>query len=139
MLILIFGYKSYLVNKGVKADKLDFSHSQALDFFIERTPKEAILTFSVAHFNEDAVVIYKNEEGDNRFVVVYSEAGTYKVSEERPAPVENQKIVNKNIDDEPPMEFIISGSKNGHYGYSIFRLDGQMLIDIFGEGMEDCC
>lgn len=132
-----------MVNRTVEANEIDFGNSQAMAFFMKTVPDQSVLTFTVEHFNEDeledAVVVYQNEEGHKRFVVVYSEDGTYKMSEERPAPVENQKIVNKNIDDEPPMEFIISGSKNGHYGYSIFRLDGGTVVDIFGEGMEDCC
>lgn len=132
-----------MVNRTVEANEIDFGNSQAMAFFMKTVADQSVLTFTVEHFNEDeledAVVVYQNEEGHKRFVVVYSEDGTYKMSEERPAPVENQKIVNKNIDDEPPMEFIISGSKNGHYGYSIFRLDGGTVVDLFGEGMEDCC
>lgn len=132
-----------MVNKTVEVSGINYGDSQAMAFFMETVSKQTLLTFSVEHFNEDdmedAVVVYENEEGHKRFVVIYSEDGAYKMSEERPAPIENQKIVNKNIDEEPPMEFIISGSKNGHYGYSIFRLDGGTVVDLFGEGMEDCC
>jgi len=38
------------------------------------------------------------------------------------------------------MEVIVSGSKDGNFGYAIFRLiDDTIFKDLFGEGMEDCC
>lgn len=45
----------------------------------------------------------------------------------------------KNIDEEAEMEFIVSGEKDGAAGYAIYRMiDGQPM-DLFGDGMEDCC
>ncbi len=37
------------------------------------------------------------------------------------------------------MEVIVSGSKNGNVGYAIYRLEGNEMIDLFGQDMESCC
>ena len=36
------------------------------------------------------------------------------------APVENQSIKLKDIDNKPPLEIIVSGSKRGKYGYGYY-------------------
>ena len=44
------------------------------------------------------------------------------------------------IDDKDNIEFIISGSKNGNYGYAIYRLKEDLEIrDLFSEDMDNCC
>ena len=43
-------------------------------------------------------------------------------------------------DDKDNIEFIISGSKNGNYGYAIYRLEEDLEIrDLFSEDMDNCC
>ena len=37
------------------------------------------------------------------------------------------------------MEFIVSGEKNGAAGYAIYRMIDGAPVDLFGDGMEDCC
>lgn len=88
---------------------------------------------------KDLVVIFSNTKRSNGMLVVLEKEGKYKISEEVPAPIDNQKIEFKDIDETPPMEFIVSGSKDGQFGYAIFRLEGMKLKNLFGEGMEDCC
>jgi hypothetical protein len=56
-----------------------------------------------------------------------------------PAPVSNQVITFKDIDDKPPLEFIVQGMKGSNLGYAIYRVEGSILENLFGEGMEDCC
>ena len=58
---------------------------------------------------------------------------------EVPAPIEDQIIQFKDIDKKPPMEFIVQGSKGNKTGFAVFRIENNQLVDLFGEGMEDCC
>lgn len=89
---------------------------------------------------DDLVVICKMEEGNRTIVVTDSgDSANYKFSDPIPAPVENQKIQFKNIDKEGEMEIIITGEKKGAVGYAIYRMIDGQPVDLFGEGMEDCC
>lgn len=76
-----------------------------------------------------------------RTIVLVDEGqqGGYHFSEPIPAPIENQKIQFKNIDKEGEIEFIITGEKEGAVGYAIYRMIDREPVDLFGEGMEDCC
>lgn len=143
VLILVIGYRSYTANKTRTEIDASLSASEALNYFEESVAYDVILAGATADFNEDGVddvvVVYTDKDENRRFRMVYSTGETYGISEEKAAPMDNQKVEVKNIDDNPPLEFILSGSKNGHYGYSIFRMEGDILVDIFGEGMEDCC
>ena len=88
---------------------------------------------------EDLVVIYKESEGKNKMLVVLGKPGQYQCTNELPAPVSNQVITFKDIDNKPPLEFIVQGMKGANVGYAIYRVDGTRLEDLFGEGMKDCC
>lgn len=93
---------------------------------------------------KDLLIIYKEDdptEGEiTRLVVsIAQQDGSHTYTEPIPAPIENQGIQFKNIDEEAEMEFIVSGEKDGVAGYAIYRMiDGQPM-DLFGDGMEDCC
>ena len=88
---------------------------------------------------KDLIVIYKISARSNGMVVIIDTEEGYRMTKEVPAPIDNQTIEFKNIDDEEPMEFIVSGSKDGRFGYAIFRIENMEIKDLFGEGMEDCC
>lgn len=89
---------------------------------------------------KDLVVIYKKDGLTRTVVAVDSGDGhNYEFTEPIPGPIENQKIQFKNIDKEGEIEFIITGEKNGAVGYAIYRMIDGVPIDLFGEGMEDCC
>mgnify|MGYP004517178957 FL=1 len=89
---------------------------------------------------DDLVVICKLEEGNRTIVVTDSgDSLNYNFSDPIPAPIENQKIQFKNIDKEGEIEFIITGEKKGAVGYAIYRMIDGQPVDLFGEGMEDCC
>ncbi|MCC5425445.1 Cys-Cys-COOH (seleno)protein SaoC, partial [Clostridium botulinum] len=75
----------------------------------------------------------------NSMVVVLSDKEKYKITNEVSAPIENQKIEFKDIDKKPPIEFVVSGSKNGSFGYAIYRIEKGKIINLFGEDMKDCC
>ena len=84
-----------------------------------------------------ALVAFQQENPQRKVVLACEEDVTY--TEPIPAPIENQGIQFKNIDEEAEMEFIVSGEKDGAAGYAIYRMiDGQPM-DLFGNGMEDCC
>jgi hypothetical protein len=55
------------------------------------------------------------------------------------APVENQKLRVFDMDGEPPLEYIVTGEKNGQVGYAIFRIIDGKLTNLFAEDMADCC
>ncbi|MEQ8175977.1 MAG: Cys-Cys-COOH (seleno)protein SaoC [Syntrophomonadaceae bacterium] len=87
----------------------------------------------------DTVLIYRETADKCMLCVVLNTVGGFVVSESTRAPLENQIIQSKDIDQKPPVEIIVSGSKNGKYGYGIFRLENNQLIDLFADGMNDCC
>ena len=87
---------------------------------------------------KDLVVVYHTEDL-TRMVVCQNNEGGLVYSEPIPGPIENQQIQFKDIDKEGPIEFIVSGEKNGAVGYAIYRMIDGQPIDLFGEGMADCC
>ncbi|MGI6119086.1 MAG: Cys-Cys-COOH (seleno)protein SaoC [Desulfosporosinus sp.] len=88
---------------------------------------------------EDLVVIYQDTTVTNKMIAIWEEGGRTVISEPTPAPVENYRIEWRNIDDQDPIELIISGSKGVNIGYAIYRWQKGELVNLFGEGMEDCC
>lgn len=84
---------------------------------------------------DDLIMIYR--EGDNTRMRVLINGETF--TDEVPAPIENQTIEFKDIDHKDEVEFIISGSKRGNYGYAIYRIIDNQAVDLFGDGMESCC
>ena len=112
--------------------------------FEEKNPGEKVIKCGYEDVTDDGikdlVVIYNVKAGKNGMkVVVGSEDGKYNITGEVPAPADDQDIQFKNIDEKGEVELIISGSKNGNVGYAIFRIENMEIINIFGEGMEDCC
>lgn len=117
--------------------------SPALSYFSLTHPGKEVIKSAAADLNgdsnEDLVVIYRENEEKNRMVVVLGRQDDYICTNETPAPVSNQVITFKDIDDKPPLEFIVQGMKGANVGYGIFRVEGDLLEDLFGEGMRDCC
>lgn len=113
-----------------------------IDFFNSSHTEEIILA-AQADLNmdgkEDAVIIYKETESSNKMRAVITHGSGYYLTEPVPAPMENQEIKFKDIDEKDEMEFIVSGEKNGNVGFAIFRIEGLKAVDLFGEGMESCC
>lgn len=143
--IIIIGYLlfSFQQKNKVEADIGIESNNKLLKYFKEEYPDNKVLKCGYEDINDDGkkdlVVIFFKEKRSNGMVVILDTEEGYKITKEVPAPIDNQSIEFKNIDDEGPIEFIISGSKDGRYGYAIFRVEGLEVHDIFGEGMEDCC
>ena len=137
--------KSKNINDNEKATNyisID-SNNELLNYFKDTHKNNEIL--KVAEWdvdgddNKDLVVIYNISKDKNGMVIVLKTKDGFKISNEVSAPISNQKIEFKDIDKKAPMEIIVSGSKNNKAGYAIFRLEDMKLIDIFGDGMKDCC
>ncbi len=89
----------------------------------------------------ELIVIHSSQEEKNKMslcVLKQDNAGLFR-SNVLPAPVENQKITTRDIDGKPPLEFIIMGSKGIYSGFAIYRMLDGVLINIFDDGMDDCC
>ncbi|MDO4265210.1 MAG: Cys-Cys-COOH (seleno)protein SaoC [Eubacteriales bacterium] len=88
---------------------------------------------------KDLVLVYRTQDKLTRMIVCQNNADGVVYSEPIPGPVENQQIQFKNIDKTGPIEFIVSGEKKGAVGYAIYRMIDGEPVDLFGEGMADCC
>ncbi|EPY2307422.1 Cys-Cys-COOH (seleno)protein SaoC [Clostridium sporogenes] len=124
-------------NIGVKSD------NERLLYFQHKYKDKEVLKCEEKDLNNDdkldLIVIYKKDNDKNSMVVVLSDKEKYKITNEVSAPIENQKIEFKDIDKKPPIEFVVSGSKNGNFGYAIYRIEKGKIINLFGEDMKDCC
>ncbi len=89
---------------------------------------------------DDLVVIYqKADDEDRRWMRVVVGGDEPTATDEVPAPVENQRIDFRDIDEQAPIEFVIRGSKAGNVGFAIFRVTDGKLENVFGEDMDRCC
>jgi hypothetical protein len=88
---------------------------------------------------DDLVLIYKVSKEKNAMRVVLTGSGTYAITNDVPAPVLDQVITFKDIDGKPPMEFIVQGMKETKIGYAVYRIERGKLVDLFSEGMDECC
>ena len=114
-----------------------------MDFFNKNIKNNKIIKTAEEDLTDngkkDLIVVYEKTSDQNEMVVVVEgEEGLYTTSPIK-APKESVEIKFKNIDNKGVMEMIVSGSKNGKVGYAIYRLEDKKLIDLFGEGMRDCC
>jgi hypothetical protein len=114
-----------------------------LAYFMASHPGKEVVIFNRADLNddntEDLVVIFRESKETNSMLAVLDLSGSYQYTNQVPAPVSNQVIQFKDIDQKPPLEFIVQGMKGANVGYAIYRVEGTKLEDLFGEGMKDCC
>lgn len=145
--ILIGGYAIYTINREIVLDT-DIGveeNNKLLRHFKEVFESEVPVKAGYADINNDSipdlVVVYRDNEQDKNFMcAVLDFKDEYFITESIPAPYENVEIQFKDIDEKDEMEFIVSGSKDGNYGYAIYRLsEEKQLRDLFSENMEDCC
>lgn len=145
--IIIGGFALYTLNRdivssndiGIQNDNKLFLH------FKKNFAKEIPIKAGLEDINndsvEDLVIVYRDEEKDRNFMCAILDLnGEYFITDSIPAPYENVEIQFKDIDEKDEMEFIVSGSKDGNYGYAIYRIsDENQLRDLFSENMADCC
>ncbi len=114
-----------------------------MQFFADNHPDLTILKYAQADLDndgsDDLIVIYQIGSNKNEMTVIYHQKGNYSETNAVPAPVSDQVIQFRNIDEKPPLEFILQGRKGAKVGYAIFRVENGKLTDLFGDGMEDCC
>lgn len=119
------------------------AHSEALFFFKRHNPGKEIIKWVEADLNNDGridcIVIYHISTEKNMMRVILNLEEGYFDTNEVPAPVSDQVIQLRDIDRKPPMEFIVQGAKGIKMGYAIYRIEEKRLVDLFGEGMDDCC
>lgn len=116
-------------------ERMDFFNKNIKNNKIIKTAEEDLTD----NGKKDLIVVYEKTSDQNEMVVVVEgEEGLYTTSPIK-APKESVEIKFKNIDNKGVMEMIVSGSKKGKVGYAIYRLEDKKLIDLFGEGMRDCC
>lgn len=145
MIVLILGYIGFTNNLQYSKSNLGVHEdNEMLQFFQEQFPNNEVLKIGLGDVNddgrEDLVVIFKRTyEDSNEMRVVFNNKSGYKISSGHNAPYENQTIEFLDIDNKPPTEFLISGSKNGNYGYSIYRLVEYYEVEsVFGDNMGAC-
>ena len=145
VVIFLVGFYLYSYqNDNIKVTLGVEKDNELLLYFIENYPDNKVITCGYEDLNDDGrkdlLVIYNEAPKKNAMVIVIDTGNGFKLSDHVKAPIDNQKIEFKDIDKTGPIEFIVSGSKDGNFGYSIFRLiDDVEIIDLFGEGMDECC
>lgn len=145
--LIVFSLGLFLYIQDNKQKLIDFGvdyDNELLLHFKENFPDNEVIKCGYEDLNGDGIkdllVIYKVSNRQNEMLVVIDCGDSYKFSDSTPAPLHDQKIEFKDIDKTPPMEVIVSGSKDGNFGYAIFRLiDDTTFKDLFGDGMDDCC
>ncbi len=136
-------------NKTAPAgDQKDFTpevlnQNPLMQQFAANHPGLAVLKYAQADLDndgkEDLIVIYRMTAEKNQMCVLRHRGPEIIETNSVPAPVSDQMIQIRNIDEKPPLEFILQGRKGAKVGYAIFRIEKGLLTDLFGEGMEDCC
>ncbi|MEN6351692.1 MAG: Cys-Cys-COOH (seleno)protein SaoC [Syntrophomonas sp.] len=130
-------------------------------YFQQQQPQAAVFCWGRGDLNNDGVpetvIIYGLPKKETRsseavrnkgevlldsqrwMTLVQEVSGAYCQSAPVRAPVSNQTIEFKDIDNKAPLEVIISGSKGSNTGYAVYRLIEGKMVDLFGEGMDRCC
>jgi hypothetical protein len=112
-------------------------------YFAQLHPGKVVLAWAFADLDNDGrndlVLIYRAGTDKNRMRVVLTAGGAYSITGDVPAPASNQTITFKDIDEKPPLEFIVQGMRGTKIGYAVYRVEKGRLVDLFGEGMEECC
>lgn len=89
---------------------------------------------------KDLLVITRDEENAYTTPMIADSQNSWHELERVRAPYENQKMRFLDFDKDGIMNPLISGERNSKIGYAVYRITKEgKFIDVFGEGMEDCC
>lgn len=149
--VALAGLREFLLKKdeeeaassGVQYAQMVKENHPLLKEFRSRYPDRTVLLACAEDITNDSLedlVVISQLGRDIETIVLYTD-GSKELLETPPilAPRENQHIRFFNMDKLSEIETLITGEKNGQVGYAIYRImDGEM-INLFGEGMEDCC
>lgn len=142
--VILIGYYGYKNNLDFRKIQFGVDENDSLyRAFVEKFPDKEVIKTAKEDLNsdneKDLIIIYRNKKEDKSYMTaVIAWHGKNIFIKEILAPYENHRIEFKNIDNKPPTEFIVSGSRKGRYGYGIFRLKDNRIHNIFSEGMELC-
>ena len=114
----------------------------AMVYWQQKFPQYQLVTWAPGFLNgddhEDAVIIYRTG-GKCYMVAALDLPGGFQVTGPVAAPVSDQQITIGDVEDKNPNEIIVSGQKDGSYGYGIFALDKNQLLKLYDAGMDQCC
>jgi len=143
MLLITCGCNGATTEHQPNPNREGLNTNRLLQYFITKNPGKEVIQYGSKDLNndgrEDLVIIYKVSKEKNMMCVILDMEENYVVTNEVPAPVSNQVIQFKDIDDKPPMEFIVHGRKGAKVGYAVYRIEKGEIVDLFGEGMAECC
>lgn len=143
--------REYLLEKDEEAEAksgIDYAvmveddHPLLVEFCGRYPQRDVLLACSEDITNdgvEDIIVISQLDDEITAVALYTDAAGELAETPPIPAPKENQHIRFFNMDKVGEIETLITGEKNGQVGYAIYRIMDGQLINLFGEGMEDCC
>lgn len=137
----------FLNCKSVKpaSGKPDIKEDALLQYFSKTHPDKRILTYIEGDADgdgtKDLIAIYSVEKNKNRMVVIVDKQGSFECSDEAPAPADNPQLEFKEYDGKPTSQFYLSGSNSTGtiLGFALFSLQNMKIVDIFDQGMEECC
>jgi hypothetical protein len=142
-LFLLIACKGQAPVGDVSEDRTTLQNNLLFQHFVRSYPGRDVLKWALKDVDndgkEDLILIYRIEKEKNAMRVILNSDGTYTITNDVPAPVANQAITFKDIDEKPPMEFIVQGMKGTKIGYAVYRIEKGKLVDLFGEGMDECC
>lgn len=143
LVLILIGAFIYKNNKSdVEKSQYD-GNDKRIEMFLKKYKKAEILKTAEENLtvdeNKDLIIVFNDSEDANYMVTVVNDGKKMYMTPKTKAPRENIEIKFKDIDNKKPIEAIISGSKNGKTGYAIYRIENKKMIDLFGEGMRDCC
>jgi len=143
MLLITCGCNGATTENQPNPKREDLNTNRLLQYFVTKNPGKEVIQYAFKDLNndgrEDLVIIYKVSKEKNMMCVILDMGEKCVATNEVPAPVSNQVIQFKDIDDKPPMEFIVHGRKGAKVGYAVYRIEKGQIVDLFGEGMADCC
>lgn len=143
MLFVTYGCNGSRNDNPPKLDQALLNTNRLFQYFVKNNPGKEMIKYGLKDLNddgrEDLLIMYNVSKEKNMMCVILDLGEKCVATNELPAPVSNQVIHFKDIDEKPPMEFIVHGSKGAKVGYAIFRIERGQIVDLFGDGMADCC
>lgn len=146
---LYIGFTSF--NTGTEDEVADIGVSEdneLLKYFRESYPDYEVLKAGEedvdANGFKDLVVIYNISRDKlgyptkNEMLVILNNNGVYEMTQSTRAPIEKHVIQFQNIENDDRYEITVSGSKRGQYGFGIYEIKDNALVNIYGEEMEKC-
>ena len=89
---------------------------------------------------KDLIVITRDSENAYTTPMIADSDNSWHELDRVRAPYENQKMRFIDFDKDGVNNALISGERNTKIGYAVYRITKEnKFIDVFGEGMEDCC